>query len=126
MNSSVEHSIEERAAAVRAIILDVDGVMTNGQIGFSQQGTIKFFNVRDGHAIKMAMREGLMIGFLSGRADAVTQARGEELGLSFIYTGQKVKMVAFEEILKDFDLKPEECLYMGDDVVDIPVMRKVI
>ncbi len=118
-------SLSARAAKIKAVICDVDGVMTDGAIGFSAQGIVKFFNVRDGHAIKMALRAGLLVGVLSGRDDAVTRQRAEELGMSFIHVGQKRKLDAFAKILEEFALEPEECCYVGDDVVDIPVMRQV-
>lgn len=122
-------SFSAKVQSIKAIILDVDGVMTNGQIGFASHdgasfGTIKFFNVRDGHAIKMALHQQLLVGVISGRDDVTTRQRCEELGMSFVYIGQNDKMVAFEEVLRDFSLTGEECLFVGDDVVDLPVMRR--
>ncbi len=115
-----------RARKIKAIILDVDGVMTDGTVGYTGGGDpIKFFNVRDGHAIKMALRQGLLVGIISGRSDAATTRRAEELQMSFLHAGQKVKLEALAKVLAEFGLTADECLYVGDDVVDIPVMRKV-
>jgi 3-deoxy-D-manno-octulosonate 8-phosphate phosphatase (KDO 8-P phosphatase) len=113
------------ARRIKAIILDIDGVMTDGMVGFGPEGNIKFFNARDGHAIKMALREGLLVGALSGRDDPVNRRRADELGLSFCYTGEKDKLAAFQRLLAEHHLQPDECLYVGDDVVDIPIFRRV-
>ena len=109
---------------IKAIILDVDGVMTDGMLGYGGSETIKFFNVKDGHAIKMAMRSGYKVGILSGRKDSANRSRAEELNMSFIYDGEKDKNAAFDRILIEQDLNDKECLYIGDDVVDIPVIRR--
>ena len=109
---------------IKVIILDVDGVMTDGMIGYGTSEVIKFFNVKDGHAIKMAMRSGFKVGILSGRNDAATRKRAEELKMSFVYEGEKNKDEAFDRLLSEQNLKAGECLYVGDDVVDIPVIRR--
>jgi len=119
-------SFADRARKIKAVILDVDGVLTDGRLGYSGSGApLKFFHVRDGHAMKMALRYGLLVGILSGRDDAATHARAQELGLSFCYTGQKVKTEALTRLLAAHQLQVEECAYVGDDVVDIPVLRRV-
>jgi 3-deoxy-D-manno-octulosonate 8-phosphate phosphatase (KDO 8-P phosphatase) len=114
----------EKAQAIKAIVLDIDGVLTDGMIGYSDTDTIKFFNVKDGHAIKMAMRTGLLVGILSGREDDANRRRAEELNLSFVYVGEKDKREAFERLLREQKLKAEECLYVGDDLPDIPAIRR--
>lgn len=118
-------SLKEKAAKIKAIVLDVDGVLTDGLMGYGAHEEIKFFNVRDGHGIKMAIRSGLKVGILSGRSSNANRKRAEELGLDFIYEGQKDKAVGFRQLLQENDLKAEECLYIGDDVIDIPVLRQV-
>ncbi len=114
----------EAAPKIKAIILDVDGVLTDGTVGYGPGGRVKFFNIKDGHAIKMALREGLLVGILSGRDDPANRERAEELKLSFAYTGEKDKVAAFKRLLQEHGLSAEECLYMGDDVTDIPVLRQ--
>ena len=112
----------ERAKRIKVIILDVDGVLTDGKLGYSSSDMIKFFNIKDGHAIKMAMRAGLLVGIMTGRSDDVTRKRAEELNMSFVYEGAIDKKNTFEQLLKDKGVNAEECLYVGDDVIDIPVI----
>ncbi|OGV57387.1 MAG: hypothetical protein A2X49_01170 [Lentisphaerae bacterium GWF2_52_8] len=120
-------NLHEKALAVKAIVLDIDGVLTPGQIGYGAGSgeEIKFFHVRDGHGIKMAMRAGLKVGILSGRSSGANRRRAEELSLSFCYEGAKDKGAALTQLLSENGLSAEECLYVGDDLVDIPAMRKV-
>lgn len=111
------------APLYRAVVLDIDGVLTDGRLGYGVTETIKFFHARDGHAIKMAMRAHLKIGIISGRDDGANRRRIKELGLSFAYLGEKNKAEAFQRMLAEQELKAGECVYMGDDVVDIPLFR---
>lgn len=116
----------ERWQKIKAIVLDIDGILTDGRIGYGTGSPeeIKFFHVRDGHGIKLAMRAGVLVGVLSGRQSAANARRAAELGLSFVYENKKDKAAAFDELLAEQELQAEECLYMGDDTVDIPVMRR--
>ena len=117
----------ERWQKIRAVVLDIDGILTDGRIGYGTGSPeeIKFFHVRDGHGIKLAMRAGIAVGVLSGRKSAANCRRAEELGLSFVYEGKKDKNSAFAELLAEQGLQADEVLYMGDDTVDLPVMRQV-
>jgi 3-deoxy-D-manno-octulosonate 8-phosphate phosphatase (KDO 8-P phosphatase) len=120
MSSSAEQP------TIKAVILDVDGVLTDGRIGYAGDGQeIKFFDVKDGHAIKLLRRAGLKVGLLSGRASKANSKRAQELELDFVYQGEKDKGEALERLLREQQLQAEDCLYMGDDVVDMPVMKKV-
>lgn len=111
-------------AKINTVILDIDGVMTNGQVGYGADERIKFFDAKDGHMIRMAIRAGLQIGIISGRDDLANRRYAEEHGLSPCYFGQKVKLDAFERMLRDHQLTAEQCLYIGDDVMDIPLLRR--
>jgi YrbI family 3-deoxy-D-manno-octulosonate 8-phosphate phosphatase len=114
---------QDKIDKIKAIVLDIDGVLTNGHMGYSAADEIKFFHVRDGHGIKLAMRAGLKVGALSGRSAAANRKRAEELGFDFIYEGRKNKKETFAELLEEHGLQAEECLYIGDDIVDGPVMK---
>jgi 3-deoxy-D-manno-octulosonate 8-phosphate phosphatase (KDO 8-P phosphatase) len=113
------------ATQLRALVFDIDGVLTDGRIGYGPADNIKFFDARDGHAITLALRAGLLVGVLSGRDDPANQRRALDLDLSFCYTGAKDKLAAFRRLLAEQRLQPAECLYVGDDVVDIPIFRHV-
>ncbi len=119
-------TLEEKARRVKAVVLDIDGVLTDGRIGYGggDDEEIKFFDVKDGHAIKMALRGGVLVGALSGRGSAANRRRAAELGLSFLYECAKNKAEAFDRLLQETKLAPEECLYVGDDFIDIPPMRR--
>ena len=117
--------LQDKIDKIKAVILDIDGVLTDGKIGYSDSPEeIKFFHVRDGSAIKMALHSQLLIGVLSGRSSKANRKRAEELGLSFIYEGEKDKKTAFDKLLSEQNLKYEECLYIGDDFIDIPPLVK--
>ena len=114
----------EKLRNVRAVVLDIDGVLTDGRVGYDGERKIKFFNYRDGHWIKLALRAGLLVGALSGATSPANAQRAGELGFSFLYEGVKDKLEGFENLLAEWKLAPEECLYMGDDLVDMPPMRR--
>ena len=111
---------QEKINLIKAIVLDIDGVLTDGKIGYSGDvEEIKFFHVRDGSAIKMAQNAGLLVGLLTGRSSQANRKRAKELSLDFIYEGEKNKNTAFKKLLLEQNLKAEECLYIGDDFIDI-------
>ena len=114
----------DKLRKIKAVVLDVDGVLTDGRAGFGGENEIKFFHLRDGHWMKLAMRAGLKVGLLSGRGSEANRKRAAELGLSFIYENCKDKLEGFERLLAEHGLRPEECLYIGDDVIDLPVLRR--
>ena len=128
-------TLDERIRAVRAIVLDVDGVLTDGRLGYLPvvasspelvvNGPVKFFHARDGHWIKLAIRAGLLAGIISGRDDVATRRRADELGLSFCVTGARKKVPELERLTRELGITPAECLYIGDDIVDLPVMKRV-
>ena len=118
-------TLEEKAKLINAVILDVDGVLTDGRVGYSEtEHEIKFFDVKDGHAIKLLMRGGIKVGVLTGRISKANRTRTGELSLDFVYENEKNKREAFQRILNEQGLTPEEVLYIGDDLVDLPVLRK--
>jgi len=114
----------EKLRDIRVVVLDIDGVLTDGRVGYDGERKIKFFNYRDGHWIKLAIRAGLLVGALSGARSPANAQRANELGFSFLREGEQDKLEGFEKLVADLKVSPDECLYMGDDVVDMPPMRR--
>lgn len=115
-----------RAAKVRLLLLDVDGVLTDGGIIYDQDGReSKRFHVRDGHGIVMLRRSGIEVGIITGRTSPVVPIRAGELGISLVRQGATDKVAAWREITASMRLLPEETAYVGDDIVDVPLLREV-
>jgi 3-deoxy-D-manno-octulosonate 8-phosphate phosphatase (KDO 8-P phosphatase) len=111
---------------IRLLLLDVDGVMTDGGIIYDGNGLeTKVFNVKDGHGIKMLQRYGIEVGIITGRTSIVVDIRAKELGIELVYQGSLKKLESYEEIKKIRGLSDNQIAYMGDDVIDVPVMRRV-
>jgi len=122
-----EHAdnIAERARKIRLLMLDCDGVLTDGRIIMLPGGDeTKAFDVKDGHAMVMAQRAGLRIAVISGRKSSVVQARAKELGIAHLHEMAWVKTEPYEKILGEEGLSDQEVCYVGDDVVDIPLLRR--
>lgn len=120
----VKPEATERAGRVKAVVFDVDGVLTDGSILLDARGEeIKRFNVQDGTGIKYLQRAGLRVAIISGRQSAATQARARELGIVDVYQGAKEKSAAFADLLATHGLKLEEVACVGDDLPDLPIMR---
>ncbi len=118
--------IYQRAQAIRLLILDVDGVLTDGCLYFDAKGeTLKVFHVRDGHGIKMAQRAGLEVAFLSGRRSDATYHRAKELGISRFHEGVRDKVAVLEEIMAAMEIIASQVAAVGDDLVDLPLLRRV-
>ena len=118
--------MDERLKKIRLLLLDVDGVMTDGRIIFDSNGVeSKFFNVKDGHGIKMLQRSGVEVGIISGRESMVVTNRAKELGITIVYQKAIDKLTPFRAILAETGLGEEEVAFVGDDVIDIPVLRRV-
>lgn len=118
--------ILEKAAQIRLVIFDVDGVLTDGSLYLGDDGQeYKAFNSRDGHGMKMLQATGVEIGIITGRTSQVVQHRMDGLGIRHVYQGKQEKLPAFEELVAKLGLPPHQVAYVGDDVVDLPVMRRV-
>jgi len=116
----------EKLRSITHLILDVDGVLTDGTIAFSDRGEeSKNFNVRDGHGLKMLMRYGIEIMLLTGRISKAVGHRARDLGITGVFQGAKNKADVLDEILESYALDPARIAYMGDDIVDVPVFNKV-
>ena len=118
--------LAERIRAVKLVIFDVDGVLTDGRIVLNDDGVeSKFFDVRDGSGIKWLVRVGLDVAFLTGRQSHVVELRAAELGVTRIHQGAKVKIDVYERLLNEAGLQDEAVAYAGDDLIDLPIMRRV-
>lgn len=118
-----ETELVQRAAGIRLVVLDVDGVLTDGSIYTGQDGElVKRFYVRDGLGIKMLQAAGIEVAILTGRNSAQTAARAKELGITSVAQGKRFKTDAFHDLLKEHGIDASACCYMGDDVPDIPVI----
>ncbi len=127
MNSPVyPPEINERAKNIRLLILDVDGVLTDGSLYFGPAGeALKVFHVRDGHGIKMLQKTGIEVAFLSGRRSEAAWHRARELKVALFYEGLRDKVEVLEQLISSLNLKPLQVAAMGDDLVDLPIMARV-
>lgn len=119
-------TVESRAARVRMLVLDVDGVLTDGAVNIAATGELyKHFNVRDGLGIKMLQKAGIEIAIITGRTSQIVAERMRELGVTRVAQGQRFKTTAYEALLKETGLNDSEVAYMGDDVPDLPLLMRV-
>ena len=118
-------TLADRCRAVRLLVLDVDGVLTEGGIVYGTGGLeVKRFHVRDGSGLKMWRQAGRRSALITGRSSPVVDARAVELGVDFVFQGAEDKLAAFSRLLEDAALAPSEVCYVGDDVPDLPPMRQ--
>lgn len=118
--------MNEKLKDIRLLLLDVDGVMTDGGIIYDGNGLeTKAFNVKDGHGIKMLQRHGIEVGIITGRTSKVVDLRAKELAIELVYQGALKKLDSYEDIKRRTGLADSQIAYMGDDVIDVPVMRRV-
>lgn len=117
--------VGRRAARVSLLLLDCDGVLTDGRITPVEGGEeLKSFHTRDGHGLVMLHRAGLRSGIISGRRSRLVELRAADLGISFVRQGALDKVEAFESLLREAGVEASQAAYVGDDVVDIPLMRR--
>jgi len=125
LEKPIQPEILTKAKQIRLLIFDVDGVLTDGSLYIDDSGQeYKAFNSKDGLGIKMLQSTGVEIAIISGRTSEVVKHRMLSLGIDKIYLGQINKVPAFEQICTDLNLSPQQVAYVGDDVIDNPVMLK--
>jgi 3-deoxy-D-manno-octulosonate 8-phosphate phosphatase (KDO 8-P phosphatase) len=122
--------ITRRAARVRLLLTDCDGVLTDGRLYYSADSepcaeVIKVFHIHDGLGLRLAKRAGLKLGIISGRKSAALEARARELGVDYLFQGDDAKLGAYERILGAEKLSDEQVAYVGDDLPDLPLLRRV-
>jgi 3-deoxy-D-manno-octulosonate 8-phosphate phosphatase (KDO 8-P phosphatase) len=119
-------TLRERARKTRLLMMDVDGVLTDGRIIQDGHGhELKVFDVKDGHGIVMAHRAKLRTALISGRESETIRRRAEELGIELVFQKIWNKLEVYEKILVDTELTHDEVAYIGDDLIDIPLLRRV-
>ena len=124
LDTTLDHV--RRAAAVRMLILDVDGVLTDGSLTYGPDGEVtKTFNVLDGLGIELLQKTGVPVAIISARKSPVVVRRAADLKIAHVYQGFHDKRVAFAELLNLTGLTAGQCAYIGDDVIDLPLLRQV-
>lgn len=122
----VTPKILAKAKSLKLLILDVDGVLTDGRLFFDDKGKeYKFFHARDGHGIKLLRQTGVEVAVISGRKSKSVALRMKNLGIEHVYQGHENKISAFNEVLEKLAIKPEQAAHVGDDLLDLPIMTRV-
>ncbi len=118
-------TLADKISKIKLLLLDVDGVLTDGSIIYSDKGgEIKSFNVCDGHGIKLLMRGGIDVGIITARESRVVATRARDLGITLLYQGKKDKLACYRTILSQESLESAETAFVGDDLVDLPVLSR--
>ena len=122
----MDGELTEKLKKIRILALDVDGVLTNGQAFYGTDGFEGlFFNVQDGSGIKYLQRHGVKIGIITGRSVEAVNSRARVLEIDLLYQGAKVKVEAYDRLKQDSGFDDEQIAFVGDDLTDIPVLRRV-
>lgn len=122
----VPQEVFERAKSIKVLITDIDGVLTDGGIIYDDMGTeYKKFNVKDGYIVQHLRKTKILVGAITGRASQVVENRCEELKFDFHYHGIKDKGKKLEEVLETIEVSLEEVAFIGDDLIDLPILSKV-
>jgi 3-deoxy-D-manno-octulosonate 8-phosphate phosphatase (KDO 8-P phosphatase) len=117
--------IQDKARAIRLVIFDVDGVLTDGSLFIGDDGQeYKAFNSKDGHGMVMLRQSGVQIGIITGRTSEVVRIRMDSLGIEHVYQGKRDKLPAYQELKRATGYRDDQIAYVGDDVVDLPVMSR--
>jgi 3-deoxy-D-manno-octulosonate 8-phosphate phosphatase (KDO 8-P phosphatase) len=125
-HSQISTDITGRAQRIKLLLMDCDGVLTDGRLWLTSDGDEqKAFHARDGQGISLLHRAGLRTGIITGRTSSAVDRRAQDLKMSYVRQYAKDKIKALDEILAEAGVTTDECAYIGDDVGDIPVMRRV-
>ncbi len=121
-----DSAVQERASRIKLLLMDCDGVLTDGRIWILENGDDqKAFSVRDGLGLELLHRAGLKSGVISGRKSRALSLRAEKLGMTYVVQGRNDKVAVFEEIIAESQVTRMETAYIGDDLTDIPLMQTV-
>jgi len=126
MSTNYPPAILAAAKKIKLLLLDVDGVLTDGRLYYGNSGEeLKAFNIQDGLGIRLLQRGGIQVGIITGRRSTLLERRAEELTISPIIQGREDKWSALNEILEGMDISPQEIAFMGDDLPDLAVINRV-
>lgn len=121
-----DQSLKSRAKKIKLLLLDVDGVMTDGRIILDNRGNeTKSFHVRDGHGIKLLQQAGIAVGIITGRLSEVVNIRARELGIKEVHQGARDKILVYDRVIRKYGLRDEEVAFIGDDAVDLEIFKRV-
>jgi len=124
-NTESVPSLYAKANQIKLLILDVDGVLTDGKLFFDHEGNeYKSFHAQDGHGIKLLRQTGVDVAVISGRRSNAVGLRMNSLGIAHVYQGYEDKRAAFQELLLTLKITPEQTAYVGDDLLDLPIMMR--
>ena len=124
--SKIPDSVRQRAEKVRLIAFDVDGVLTDGSLLYSENGEqLKRFNALDGHGLKMLLQGGIMVALITGRSGPIVTRRAADLGIHLLYQDARDKGKLLTDIANEHHLSLEQIAYIGDDIIDLQAMQKV-
>ncbi|WP_299008903.1 3-deoxy-manno-octulosonate-8-phosphatase KdsC [uncultured Shewanella sp.] len=122
----IEDKVWEKAKSIKLLICDVDGVFSDGLVYMSNSGEeLKTFHTRDGYGVRSALSANINVAVITGRQSQIVENRMTALGITHIYQGIDNKLVPYHELLEHYQVSPEEVAYIGDDMVDLAVMKAV-
>jgi 3-deoxy-D-manno-octulosonate 8-phosphate phosphatase (KDO 8-P phosphatase) len=123
---SIAKKFESKLKKIKVVIFDLDGILTDAHVWWASEevGFNRTFNIYDGYGMKVLMKAGLKVGVITGGNSVSVQKRVEQLGLNFCYAGNEDKRAAFVDVLKKYNVEADEILYMGDELFDIPLLKK--
>ncbi len=122
----VAKRFEDKLKKIKVVAFDLDGILTNSYVWWASEevGFNRTFNIYDGYGMKLLMKAGLKVGVITGGNSVSVIKRTEQLGLDFCYSGNEDKREAFKDLISRYQVGPEEILYMGDELFDLPLLRK--
>jgi 3-deoxy-D-manno-octulosonate 8-phosphate phosphatase (KDO 8-P phosphatase) len=122
----IAKKFESKLKKIKVVIFDLDGILTDAHVWWASEevGFNRTFNIYDGYGMKVLMKAGIKVGVITGGNSVSVQKRVEQLGLNFCYAGNEDKRAAFVDVLKKYSVQADEVLYMGDELFDIPLLKK--
>lgn len=126
MNENYPLAVVKAAQKIRLVLLDVDGVLTDGKLHYGNSGEeLKAFDIQDGLGIKLLQQAGIKVGIITGRSSTLLERRAKELSIDPLVQGREDKLTALNELLETMDISLDEIAFMGDDLPDLAVIRRV-